>query len=108
MKKFTLILAFVALSTIGFSQNKGEKYIITTADVSFGNTLTEITDGYQSVTSQQPLGTNFGLGIGFGYFVANNFRIELCLSGYTDSNPIEKSGNVWLKDKYKGFYINPH
>lgn len=108
MKKFALLLVFVALSAIGFSQNKGEKYIITTANASFGNASTEITDGYQSVTSQKPLGTNLDLGIGFGYFVANNFRIELCLSGYTDSNPIEKSGNVWLKDKYKGLYVNPN
>lgn len=108
MKKITLILVFVALSAIGFSQNKGEKYIVTNAHVSFGNSSSEITNGYQSVTSQKPLESNLGFGIGCGYFVANNFRIELSLLGYIDSNPIEKSGNVWLKDKYKGLYINPN
>lgn len=108
MKRFTLVLALIALATIGFSQNKGEKYIVTTANVSFGNVSSEITDGYHSVVSQKPLTTSLGLGAGFGYFVANNFRLELCISGYTESNPIEKSGEVWLKDKYKGLYVNPN
>lgn len=108
MKKLFLFISFVALSTIGFAQNKGEKYFVTSANVSFGNLSSEVTDGYQSVVSKKPLSTNFGLGVGFGYFVAKNFRLELCLSGYIDSNPIEKSGEVWLKDKYKGFGVNPN
>ncbi|MBP5710429.1 MAG: hypothetical protein J6W84_05585 [Bacteroidales bacterium] len=108
MKKLFLLISFVAMSTIGFTQNKGEKYIVTTANVSFGNLLSEITDGYQSVSSEKPLSTNIGIGAGFGYFVAKNFRIELCLSGYVESNPAEKLGEVWLKDKYKGFGVNPN
>lgn len=108
MKKIVLLISLIALSTIGFAQNKGEKYIVTSANVSFGNSSSEITDGYQSVVSKKPLATNFGLGVGFGYFVANNFRIELCLSGYANSNPTEKLGEVWLKDKYKGFDVNPN
>lgn len=108
MKKLLLLISFVALSTIGFAQNNGEKYIVTTANVSFGNMSSEITDGHQSIVSKKPLNSNLGIGAGFGYFVTNNFRIELCLSGYYASDPIEKSGEVWLKDKYKGFDINPN
>ena len=107
MKKLVLLIGLVALSTIGFSQKKGEKYIVATANLSFGNQSSEITDGYQSITSKQPLNTYLGGGVGFGYFVASNFRIELCLSGYGESDPIEKSGEAWLKDKYKGFAVNP-
>lgn len=108
MKKLFLLISLVALSTIGFAQNKGEKYIVTSANVSFGNSSSEITDGYQSVVAKKPLATNFGIGAGFGYFVAQNFRLELYLSGYADSNPAEKSGEIWLKDKYKGFNVNPN
>lgn len=108
MKKLFLLLSFVVLSTIGFGQNKGEKYIVTSANVSFGNASSEVTDGHQSVLSKQPLNTTLGIGAGFGYFVANNFRIELYLSGYSSSNPTEKLGEVWLKDKYMGFVINPN
>lgn len=108
MKKIAFIIGLVFLSAIGFSQNKGEKYIVTNANVSFGSLSSEVTDGHQSVVSKKPLNTNLGIGAGFGYFVANNFRLELCLSGYSSSNPTEKTGEVWLKDKYMGFGVNPN
>ena len=108
MKKLLFLISLVALSTIGFAQNKGEKYIVANANVSFGNLSSEITDGHQSIVSKKPLNTNLGIGAGFGYFVANNFRIELCLLGYSATEPTEKSGEVWLKDKYKGFDVNPN
>ncbi len=92
-----------------FAQSKGDMYVLTTVNASFGKTSSyQIYNNQSSLYAEQPMDTQLGLGIGFGYFLANNFRLELVVSGYSVKSPREKASTVWLNDVNKGVQINPN
>ena len=112
MKRLVLLIGVVILSVNVFAQSKGEIYILTSASASFGKmrseTITTLIGGQTlTSTSEQPLNTNLGFDVGFGWFVAKNFRLELALGAYSEKEPREKQGEVWLNNRNKGFLINP-
>ena len=84
-------------------------YILTTASASVGKIegTTFNTNGSVASSAKEPMKTYLGIDVGFGYFVARNFRLELCLSGYYEKDPREQTSGVWLNNKYKGFCVCP-
>lgn len=108
MKKIALLIGIVFLSMNIFAQNKGEMYVLTSASASFGKMTGEEVYGFQSnETYQQPMDTYFDLSLGYGVFVAQQFRLELALSAYSQRYPQEETGGVWLNNTYKGLYVAP-
>ena len=107
MKKLAFIIGIVLFSMNVFSQEKGEKYFVTSASASFGSLYQKISNGHQSIIYEQPLDTDLGLQLGFGWFVAKNFRLELCLSGDYQQMPREQSGDKWLNNKWKSVGLAP-
>ena len=109
MKKLALLLGIVILSLNVFCQNRGDMYIMTGAKASLGKIegTTYNSTGSVVSTEKEPLSTYLGIDVGFGYFVAKNFRLELALSGYYEKNPREKASAIWLNNKYKGFCVCP-
>ena len=82
MKRLVLLIGVVILSVNVFAQSKSEIYTLTSASASFGKmrseTITTLMGGQTlTSTSEQPLNTNLGFDVGFGWFVAKNFRLEL-------------------------------
>ena len=110
MKKLVLLIGIFIFSMNVFAQNRGEMYIITSATTSFGQTYgnTFNSNGVLASTTEKPLNTYLSFDAGFGYFVANNFRLELCVGAYYEKDPREKaSSDSWLSNKYKGFRVCP-
>lgn len=110
MRKLVLLVGLVALSIGAFAQSKGEMYVLTTGHVSFGNVKEQSfnNNGMVTNTTKQPLTTYLRFDAGFGYFVANNFRLELGLGAYYEKHPREQwSGNTWLSNTYRGFCVCP-
>ena len=109
MKKLLLLFGVVILSMNVFAQNKGDMYVLTSVKASFGKMSSyQIYNNHSSLYAEQPMDTQLGLGIGFGYFVANNFRLELVVSGYSVKSPREEASSVWLNDVNKGVQLNPN
>ena len=109
MKKIPIVFGLVFFSLTVFAQNKGDMYVLTTANASFGKMSSYAVNNNQtSQISNQPMNTDLGLGIGFGYFVANQFRIEFAISGYSVKSPREEVSKVWLNDITKGVIISPN
>ena len=48
-----------------------------------------------------------GLQLGFGWFVARNFRLELCLNADYEQVPREQSGDKWLNNNWRGVGLAP-
>lgn len=108
MKKLLLLFGVVILSLNVFAQNKGDMYVLTSVNASFGQMSSyQIYNNQSTLYAEEPMDTQLGLGLGFGYFVANNFRLELVVSGYSVKSPREKTSTVWLNDVNKGVQINP-
>lgn len=112
MKRLVLLIGVIILSVNVFAQSKGEIYVLTSALASFGkmrseSTITLIGNQTYTVTSEQPMNTNLEFDLGFGWFVAKNFRLELALGAYSEKEPREKQEDVWLNNRNKGFLINP-
>ena len=112
MKKLVILIGIVVLSMNVFSQNKGDMYILTSATASFGQmhgSMYNPINGVLVSSIDEPLDTYLELGTGFGYFAANNFRLEICLSAYYEKDPREKaSGDLWLSNKYKALCVCPN
>lgn len=111
MKKLVLFFGIVILSLNVFGQNKGEMYILTDASASFGqvkaNGFTH--NGSVISTTEKPRNTYLGFDAGFGYFVANNFRLELCLGISYEKQPVGQTGmGSWLFDRYTSYGVCPN
>ena len=94
MKKLALLFGIVILSLNVFGQNRGDMYILAGASASAGKIegSSYNSNGSVASTTKEPMSTNFGIDLGFAYFVAKNFRLELGLSGYYEKDPREKRG----------------
>ena len=99
MKKLPLLIGLIALSIGAFAQSKGDMYVVTSIDASLGKMSSyEIYNNQSIHFSRQPMNTEVGLEIGFGYFVTNGFRLELGVSGYIDKSPREQVSTDWLNN----------
>ena len=109
MKRFTIIIGLLFVSLCVLAQNKGDMYLLTSVNVTFGNMSSyEVHNNQPSHISQRPMNTDLGLGIGFGYFVLNGFRLELGVSGYYIQSPREEVSYTWLNNIEKGIIISPN
>ena len=109
MKKLPLLIGLIALSIGAFAQSKGDMYVVTSIDASLGKMSSyEIYNNQPIHFSRQPMNTEVGLEIGFGYFVTNGFRLELGVSGYIDKSPREQVSTDWLNNFSRGILLNPN
>lgn len=107
MKKLFL-LCLLILSMNVFAQNKGDKYFLASGTFSFGQVRTQSFVNNHVYGSVRPMNRYLEGIVGFGYFVANAFRLEFAVSLYNEKDPTEKSGSVWLYDTFKGILFNPN
>ena len=107
MKKLVLLIGIVILSMNVFAQERGDKYFVTSASASFGSLYQKISNGHQSIIFEQPMETDLGLQLGFGWFVAKNFRLELCLNANYEQVPREQSGDKWLNNTWTAVGLAP-
>ena len=110
MKKLALLVGLVAFTITAFAQSKGEMYVLTSASASFGKVRSDTynINGSIANTTEEPYDTYLGFDAGFGWFAANNFRLELCLGVSYVKNPWELAyDNDWLYNKFTSFYVCP-
>ena len=110
MKKLALLVGLVAFSITAFAQSKGEMYVLTSASASFGKERSDTFNYNGSIanTTEKPTNTYLRFDTGLGWFVANNFRLELCLGESNEKNPRElASDNAWLYNKFTSFNVCP-
>ena len=107
MKKLVLLIGLVAFSLTGFAQSKGEMYLLLTGNASFGTLKRENYSGYQTIEYDQPANTSVGLDVGFGFFAADNFRLELCVGASYIQEPRDKQSDQWLYGKVFGVNLYP-
>ncbi len=108
MKKFYLIVPLMLFSMASFTQTKGEMFIAGTISADFGTQKTTLSDGSYSTSAKQPLSSSFGLGVEYGYFVADNLRLTLAMAVPFSSSPVEEVDGKWLKNTAVAFAINPN
>ena len=109
MRKLVLLFGLIAISIGALAQNKGDMYVLTSIHASLGKFSSyEIYNNQTTQLSQQPMNTEFELGIGFGYFVTDGFRLELAVSGYSIQSPREKVSTVWLNNINRGITLCPN
>ena len=108
MKKIILIVSWGVLSTALFAQSKGDSYVSATMGFEFGSQENKVSVGSFSESESQPLASTFGIGVEYGYFVDDNFRLGIGLYLPITSTPTGKDDDEWLKSKTVGFGINPN
>lgn len=108
MKRTILVIAALLSCVASYAQSKGDKFIAASINASFGSQNTESSDGAYTTTQESPLTTSVGSQAEFGYFVADNLRLALCLGVAFNSSPVNQSGGTWLKSNTIGFQINPN
>lgn len=110
MKRIALLIGAIVLSLNVFAQSKGEIYVLTSAAASFGQKeATEYNyNGTIAGTTESPLNTNLEFNVGFGWFMANNFRFELALGVSNEKQPREQTiSGTWLYNKFTSFDVAP-
>lgn len=107
MKKFLIVSTALFVCVASLAQSKGDKYLAASISASFGSKDVKTYDGYTSASQSSPLTTSFTGQAEFGYFIADNVRLAMCIGVPFTSTPISKSGGTWLKSKTIGFQINP-
>lgn len=108
MKKITFIITGLLFSTITFAQTKGDSYISGTISAEFGTQETEVSNGSLSDSESQPLTTSFDIGVEYGYFVTDNFRLSIGAYVPFTKTPLSKENGEWLNSSTIGFGINPN
>lgn len=111
MKRLVLLIGIVIFSMNAIAQDRGDMYILTSATASFGRSYGNTFDnhGIPVSTTEKPLNTYLGVDLGFGCFVAKNFRLELSLGAYYERDPREKAtSDSWLSNKYRGITVCPN
>ena len=108
MNKLYLIIPIMLFSMTSFAQTKGDMYISGYISAECSMQQTTLPDGSHSTSAYHPLNSSFGLGIEYGYFVINNFRLSLALSMPFSSVPTSEENGKWLKNSTIGFGINPN
>lgn len=108
MKRFYLIMSVMLLSIASFAQTKGEMFIAGTVSADLGTQKTTLSDGSYSTSAKQPLNSSFGLGVEYGYFVADNWRLTLAMAVPFSSSPVEEVDGKWLNNTAAAFAINPN
>ena len=107
MKKLVLLIGIIFLSMNVVAQDKGDKYIVTSATASFGH-LKEYSNVIIATTTESPLDTYLKFDAGFGWFVVKNFRLELALGISIEKMPREAtSATAWLYNRFIGFNMCP-
>ena len=110
MKKLSLLVGLIVLSIGTFAQSKGEMYVLASASASFGKVRSDTynLNGLITNTTEDPSKTYLDFDAGFGWFAANNFRLELCLGVSYEKDPRGVSyDNVRLYNKFTSFYVCP-
>ena len=110
MKKLALLVGLVAFSITAFAQSKGEMYVLASASASFGKVRSDTYNFNGSIanSTEEPCNTYLDFAAGLGWFVANNFRLELCLGVSNEKKPRELANdNVWLYNKFTSFDVCP-
>ena len=77
MKKAFLFIAALVTGTMLMAQNQGELSLTGTLLLSGGNTVVATNIDGQMTTANTPAPFNFDLGVGIGYFVADNVELGL-------------------------------
>lgn len=108
MKKVLLIAAAILACVTVSAQSRGDKYIAGSLGASFGSQTARSYDGAYTTSQSQPLTTTVSIQAEFGYFVADNLRLALCIGAPFTSTPSQLSGSTWLKTNTIGFQINPN
>ena len=101
MKRLAIIIALVILSISVYAQERGDLYMLASASASFGKTTN---DSYEEI----PLYTYLGADVGIGYFLLNNFRLELSLGFFSEKEPTQKVSSDWLYAIHRGFNVCPN
>ena len=79
MKRFILAIAVLAMGICASAQQKGELSMTGALLLSGGNSLSQYSDGNNSVTSKTASPFSFDFGVGIGYFITNHTEISLGL-----------------------------
>lgn len=113
MKRLAIIISLVVLSISVYAQERGELYMLTSASASFGksnnDSYTYYSQGFiQQTTEESPLDTYLGIDVGIGYFLLNNFRLELSLGVSSEKDPTQKVSSDWLYAIHRGFNVCPN
>lgn len=109
MKKIMFLIAASVLTAATMSaQQKGDMYISGSVMLSGGNAKQEVTMSSTTNTTDIPLTFNLGIVPSFGYFVADNFEVNLAL-GYTLTKDYRRTDadNNKLYDNDNLFTIMP-
>ena len=77
MKKAVLFIAALVTGTMLMAQQKGEVSLTGTLLLNGGNTVVATNVNGHTTTANTPSPIAFDLGVGFGYFVANNLELSL-------------------------------
>lgn len=77
MKKAVLFIAALVTGTMLMAQQKGELSLTGTLLLSGGNTVVATNIDGQMTTANTPSPFNFDLGVGIGYFVAENLELGI-------------------------------
>ena len=108
MKRLVLFAVAMFVGVASFAQKKGDMFIAGRISADCGTQTTSLSDGGYSTSVSQPLSTSFGVGVEYGYFVADNLRLAMAMSVPFSSSPVEEVDGKWLKDKASSFAINPN
>ncbi|MBQ3944049.1 MAG: hypothetical protein II670_00355 [Alphaproteobacteria bacterium] len=109
MKRFLTFFSIILIAATVMAQNKGEKYIIGSANVSFGNVRTAYFNG--SLTTDRdsyPLNTSMSCSTGFGYFPTSRFGLELNVQLSHSRYPEKKVSDSWIGTNITAVLFNPN
>lgn len=108
MKNSIFTFLFVLITTTSFAQKSGEMYISGNIGAEFGKQKVTLSNGSYSISEDQPLASSFSIGVEYGCFATDNFRLSIAAQIPYSSTPTSKDNNEWLNNSTIGFAINPN
>lgn len=109
MKRILTVISIILIAVSTMAQNKGEKYILGSASLGFGNVRTAYFNG--SLTTDRdsyPLNTSMHCSTGFGYFPTNRFGLEFTVQLSHSRIPREKVSDTWIGTNITSVSFNPN
>ena len=108
MKRILLIIAALTAGMTLSAQNKGEMSLTGTLLLSGSNTVVATNSGEQTTTLKTTGPASLDVGVGFGYFVANNFEMGIGLYyGLDRQRNSHSTSENFFYDATSSFTIKP-